>query len=72
MAYNPGRSVRLGSMAAAAIIQRDTGRLAIFNLATRDMNKLALQTRLLEAQALGVDNVLILRGARPPPAEGGR
>lgn len=62
VAYNPGRSVRLGSMAAAVIIQRDSGRRTIFNLATRDMNKLALQTRLLEAEALGLENVLVLQG----------
>ena len=62
VAYNPGRAVRLGSSTAAAIIQRQTGTQTIFNLATRDMNKLAVQTHLLSARALGLENVLVLRG----------
>jgi 5,10-methylenetetrahydrofolate reductase len=62
VAYGPGRSVRLGSVAAGALIKREVGTEVICNLATRDMNKLALQMHLLEAQALGVENILVLRG----------
>ena len=62
VAYAPGKSVRMGSVAAAAIIQRDAHKGTIFNLATRDMNRLAIQTHLLEAEALGLENVLVLRG----------
>lgn len=62
IAYNPGRAVRLASSTAAAILQRRPGAQTIFNLATRDMNKLAMQTHLLSAQALGLENVLVLRG----------
>ncbi len=62
VAYAPGKSVRMGSVAAAAIIKRDARRDTIFNLATRDMNRLAIQTHLLEAEALGLENVLVLRG----------
>ena len=43
-------------------IKRDTGKDVIFNLATRDVNKLALQSHLLGAQVLGVENVLLLKG----------
>lgn len=62
VAYAPGKSVRLGSMVAAATIKNHGRQDAIFNMSTRDMNKLAIQTHLLEAQALGLENVLVVRG----------
>ena len=62
VAYSPGRSVRMDSVAAAATINRDAGKDVIFNLSPRDMNKLALQMHLLGAQALGLKNVLVLKG----------
>ena len=62
IAYNPGRSVRVDSLAAAAYVERSFGKRAIFNLSTRDTNKLALQTHLLGAQVLGVPNVLVIKG----------
>ena len=62
IAYNPGHSVRVDSTVMAYMIKNRTGKEVIFNLATRDMNKLALQTHLLGAQLLGLENVVILRG----------
>ena len=62
IAYNPGHSVRVDSTVMAYMIKKRTGKEVIFNLATRDMNKLALQTHLLGAQLLGLENVVILRG----------
>ena len=61
-AYSPGRSARMDPVAAAASVRRIAGIDAIFSLATRDMNRLALQMHLLGAQALGLDNVLVLFG----------
>jgi len=61
-AYAPGRAVRLDSLAMAVRLHQATGRGAMFNLATRDMNVLALQTHLLGAQALGVSNVVVVKG----------
>ena len=61
-AYSPGRSARMDPVAAAASVRRAAGIDAIFSLATRDMNRLALQMHLLGAQALGLDNVLVLYG----------
>lgn len=61
-AYSPGRSARMDPVAAAASVRRVAGIDAIFSLATRDMNRLALQMHLLGAQALGLDNVLVLYG----------
>jgi len=62
VAYNPGKAVRVNSAALAFMIKRETGRDAIFNLSPRDMNKLALQSLLLGAQLLGLENVLVLQG----------
>lgn len=62
VAYNPGKAVRVDSATAAWRIAQDTGRETVFNLSPRDMNKLALQSRLLGAQAMGLENVLILQG----------
>ena len=62
VAYSPGKTVRMDSVAAAATVKRDTGRDVIFNLSPRDMNRLAIQMHLLGAQALGLENVLVLQG----------
>ena len=62
IAYAPGRAVRLDSAAMAHVARATTGRGAIFNLATRDMNRLALANHLLGAEALGLTNVVIVRG----------
>lgn len=61
VAYNPGKSVRTNSaMLAAAIKQK--GRETVFTLATRDMNKLAVQSQMLGAQILGLQNVVVVKG----------
>ena len=62
VAYNPGKAVRIDSATAAWRIAQETGHGAIFNLSPRDMNRLALQSRLLGAQGMGLENVLVLQG----------
>ena len=62
VAYAPGRAVRLDSLAMATVLRAVTGRGTIFNLATRDMNTLALENHLLGAEALGQPNVAVVRG----------
>ncbi len=70
VAYNPGKAVRVNSAMLAAFIRYDGGhngnhngeREVTFTLATRDMNKLALQSLLLGAQLLGVENVVVVQG----------
>ena len=64
VAYNPGRAVRANSAMMAAAIRRETGRETVFTLATRDMNRLALQSLLLGAQMLGLENVVVVQGDR--------
>ena len=61
-AYNPGRAVRVNSVAMAAVLRDLHGADPIFTLATRDMNRLALESLLLGAQALGLHNVIAVAG----------
>ena len=61
-AYNPGRAVRVNSVATAAVLRDRHGADPIFTLATRDMNRLALESLLLGAQALGLENVVVVAG----------
>lgn len=62
VAYNPGKSTRVNPIIAAHWIKANTGRDATFTLATRDMNKLAIQSMLLGAQLLGLENPIVVRG----------
>ena len=61
-AYNPGRAVRVNSVAMAAVLRGRHRADPIFTLATRDMNRLALESQLLGAQALGLENVIVVAG----------
>jgi 5,10-methylenetetrahydrofolate reductase len=62
VAYNPGKAVRADSAMLAYTIKKEAGKDVIFNLATRDMNKLAIQSHLLGAEMLGLENVMIVQG----------
>jgi 5,10-methylenetetrahydrofolate reductase len=62
VAYNPSKSVRADSAMTAYALKRDLGKDGIFNLACRDMNKLALQSHLLGAALLGLENVVVVQG----------
>ncbi len=62
VAYNPGRAVRVNPAILAAAIKGETGKDVLFTLATRDMNKLALESLLLGGQILGVANVVVVQG----------
>ena len=62
VAYNPGKAVRVDSAMLAYSIKHEAGKDVIFNLGTRDMNKLALQSHLLGAQMLGLENLVVIQG----------
>ncbi len=62
VAYNPGKAVRADSAMLAYTIKKQAKKDVIFNLATRDMNKLAMQSHLLGAEMLGLENVMIIGG----------
>ena len=61
-AYNPGRAVRMNPVAAATVLRDHHAADPIFTLATRDMNRLALESLLLGAHALGLQNVIVVAG----------
>jgi 5,10-methylenetetrahydrofolate reductase len=56
--------MRLGSLSLCALL-KTKGIEAIFNLSCSDRNRLALQSELLNASALGLTNVLVLQGEHP-------
>ena len=62
IAYNPGKSVRVNPVALASWIKTNTTQDVVFTLATRDMNKVAIQSLLLGAQLLGLENVVVVEG----------
>jgi 5,10-methylenetetrahydrofolate reductase len=61
-AYNPGKLVRADSATVASVARERTGADVAFSLAPRDMNTIALQSRLLGAQMVGLENVIVLAG----------
>ena len=56
--------LRLGSLAVCAILKQK-GFEPIFQLTCRDRNRLALQSDILSAASLGIENILILTGDHP-------
>lgn len=58
---NQGAHMRISPLAAATLLQRE-GIEPVFQLTCRDRNRLALQSELLGAAALGVKNILLLTG----------
>ncbi len=56
--------MRLGSLSMCTLLKA-RGMEVIFNLSCSDRNRLALQSELLNASALGLKNVLILQGDHP-------
>jgi len=58
---NQSAVMRLGSMAVAHLLKKE-GIDAVFQLTCRDRNRIALQSDLLSAAALGIENVLCITG----------
>ncbi len=56
--------MRLGSLAVCSLL-KNRGFEPIFQITCRDRNRLALQSDLLSASVLGIDNVLALTGDHP-------
>lgn len=59
-----GARVHMGSLAAAALVL-GAGVEPILQVTCRDRNRIALQGDLLAAAALGIENLLLLRGDNP-------
>ena len=62
---NPGAQVHLSGLAAGALLVRQ-GIDPILHMTCRDRNRIALQSDLIGAAALGVTSVLVMRGDRIP------
>ncbi|OEU40987.1 5,10-methylenetetrahydrofolate reductase [Methanosarcina sp. Ant1] len=58
---NQSSVVRIGSLATCKVMQ-DLGVNSIFQLTCRDRNRIALQSDLLSAAMLGIENLLLLTG----------
>lgn len=58
---NQSAVMRLGSLVVSHLLQRE-GIEPVFQLVCRDRNRIALQSDLLSAAALGIENVLVLTG----------
>jgi homocysteine S-methyltransferase len=57
--------LRMGVLSCAALVQQQVGLEAIAHFTTRDRNVMAIQSELIGAHALGIRNVLCLRGDPP-------
>lgn len=58
---NQSAVMRLGSLAASVKL-KEKGFETIYQITCRDRNRIALQSELLSAYSLGIDNVLVLTG----------
>ena len=58
---NQSAVMRLGSLAVASLLKQE-GIDPVFQITCRDRNRIALQSDLLSAAALGVENILVLSG----------
>ena len=58
---NQSSVMRLGSLATCKVL-KDHGHNAIFQVTCRDRNRIALQSDILSAALLGIDNLLLLTG----------
>lgn len=56
--------MRLGSLAVCVLLKQ-SGFEPIFQITCRDRNRLALQSDILSASALGIENILVLTGDHP-------
>jgi methylenetetrahydrofolate reductase (NADPH) len=61
---NQGATVRMSSL-AGSVLALQAGVEPVMQLTTRDRNRMALQSDLLAAGALGIPNVLLLTGDHP-------
>lgn len=65
VADSPMSRVRMSALAMCAMIQAETGLETILHFTTRDRSLMGIQSDLLGAHALGVRNILALKGDPP-------
>ncbi len=71
VATNPVAKARMSAMATATVLQKKTGRPAVFHCTTRDHNRISLQGELWGAKALGLSTVMVATGDRVALADKG-
>ncbi len=57
--------MRLGSLVTCHLLKERVGLEPVFQIACRDRNRLALQSDILSAAVLGIENILIITGDHP-------
>jgi len=62
---NSGAGMKMSSLILSYLVQSKTGIETIWQITCRDRNRLALQSDMLGAWALGIKNILALRGDIP-------
>jgi homocysteine S-methyltransferase len=62
---SPRASARMSALAAAILVQQQTGVETILHYACRDRNLLGMQSDLLGAHSMGIRNVLLVTGDPP-------
>lgn len=62
---NSGSNMKMCSLVLSYLIQKETGIESIWQITCRDRNRLALQSDLLGGVALGIKNILPLKGDDP-------
>ncbi len=65
VADSPIGRARMGALAAAALIRQSQGIEVILHLTCRDLNLMGLQSTVLGAYALGIQNILAITGDPP-------
>jgi homocysteine S-methyltransferase len=65
IADGPRASLRMGNLAMAVAVERETGLQPILHVCCRDRNFLGLQSHLLGAHVLGVRNLVVITGDPP-------
>jgi methylenetetrahydrofolate reductase (NADPH) len=62
---NSGANMKMCSLALSFLVEREAGIETIWQMTCRDRNRLALQSDLLGGRALGLKNILPLKGDEP-------
>jgi homocysteine S-methyltransferase len=66
---SPTAKIRMSPLAMSVILQREVGCEIVMHYTTRDRNAMAIHSDMVGAHALGIRNILCLRG--DPPSVGG-
>lgn len=72
VATNPVAKPRMSAMVFSYLLQKNSGKKTMLHFTTRDHNRLAIQSELWGAKALGVDTVIAVTGDSSAAGSGGK